>query len=152
MVRSIPLAHLQQPDITVDKVMSSQMLWDPIRYDETCPSSDGRAVVIGDEQAADDAVAQGNPVAWVHADGDAHRTVVLRAPQWGEPAGQPQPAARCGRAGGISDPLTEIDAAEICVPFSWFEPMWLESLGFAPEGEGGSSPRPGRRRSAASCR
>jgi len=22
------------------------------------------------------------------------------------------------------------------VPFSWFEPMWLESLGFAAEGEG----------------
>ena len=26
--------------------------------------------------------------------------------------------------------------AEIYVPFSWFEPMWLENLGFAPEGEG----------------
>jgi acetyl-CoA C-acetyltransferase len=22
------------------------------------------------------------------------------------------------------------------VPFSWFEPMWLENLGFAPEGKG----------------
>ena len=22
------------------------------------------------------------------------------------------------------------------MPFSWFEPMWLENLGFAPEGEG----------------
>ena len=22
------------------------------------------------------------------------------------------------------------------VPFSWFEPMWLENLGFAPSGEG----------------
>ena len=28
-----PLAHLHQPDITVEKVMSSQMLWDPIRLD-----------------------------------------------------------------------------------------------------------------------
>lgn len=36
-----PLAHLQQPDITLEKVMASQMLWDPIRFDETCPSSDG---------------------------------------------------------------------------------------------------------------
>jgi len=26
--------------------------------------------------------------------------------------------------------------AEVYVPFSWYEPMWLESLGFAPEGEG----------------
>lgn len=28
-----PLAHLHQPDITVEKVMSSPMLWDPIRFD-----------------------------------------------------------------------------------------------------------------------
>ena len=38
-----PLAHLHQPDITLEKVMESQMLWDPIRFDETCPSSDGAA-------------------------------------------------------------------------------------------------------------
>jgi len=49
-----PLAHLHQPDITLEKVMSSPMLWDPIRFDETCPSSDGAAaIVIGDEQIAD---------------------------------------------------------------------------------------------------
>ena len=30
----------------------------------------------------------------------------------------------------------EIDVAEIYVPFSWYEPMWLENLGFAAEGEG----------------
>ena len=45
-----------------------QMLWDPIRFDETCPSSDGAAaIVIGDEAAADRWVAEGHLVAWVHA-------------------------------------------------------------------------------------
>jgi acetyl-CoA C-acetyltransferase len=39
-------------------------------------------------------------------------------------------------AAGINDPRREIDCAEIYVPFSWFEPMWLESLGFAGPGEG----------------
>ena len=40
-------------DITLETVQASPMLWDPIRYDETCPSSDGAcAVVIGDEDAA----------------------------------------------------------------------------------------------------
>ncbi len=49
-----PLAHLHQPDITLEKVMASPMLWDPIRYDETCPSSDGAAaMVIGNEEAAE---------------------------------------------------------------------------------------------------
>ena len=37
---------------------------------------------------------------------------------------------------GISDPRRQFDCAEIYVPFSWYEPMWLENLGFADQGEG----------------
>jgi acetyl-CoA C-acetyltransferase len=37
---------------------------------------------------------------------------------------------------GIDDPRRDVDVAEIYVPFSWYEPMWLENLGFAPEGTG----------------
>lgn len=40
-------------------------------------------------------------------------------------------AAALGRGAGISDPLSEVDVAEIYVPFSWFEPMRLGNLGFA---------------------
>ncbi|MGB3698684.1 MAG: thiolase domain-containing protein [Gordonia sp. (in: high G+C Gram-positive bacteria)] len=132
-----PLAHLHQPDITVESVMASQMLWDPIRFDETCPSSDGAcAVVLGDERSADDSLAEGRPVAWVHATAMrteplsySHRNVV--SPQAGRDA-----SAALWRDAGITNPLEEIDAAEIYVPFSWFEPMWLENLGFMPEYEG----------------
>lgn len=132
-----PLAHLHQPDITVEKVMASPMLWDPIRFDETCPSSDGAcAIVVGDEQTADDRIADGHTVAWVHA--TALRTEPLDYtgrdrvnPQAGRDA-----AAALWRDAGITSPIDEIDAAEIYVPFSWFEPMWLENLGFAAEGEG----------------
>src|SRR5688572_20807960 len=60
-----PYAHLRQPDITLESVLASTMLWDPVRYDETCPSSDGAcAIVIGDEAAAE---ASGRPVAWIRA-------------------------------------------------------------------------------------
>ena len=49
-----PYAHLQNPDTTFESVMASQMLWDPIRYDETCPSSDGAcAMVIASEAAVE---------------------------------------------------------------------------------------------------
>jgi acetyl-CoA C-acetyltransferase len=34
------------------------------------------------------------------------------------------------------DPRKDVDCAEIYVPFSWFEPMWLENLGFCEPGEG----------------
>jgi acetyl-CoA C-acetyltransferase len=117
----------------MESVMASQMLWDPIRYDETCPSSDGAcALVISDE---DTASAVENP-AWIHA--TAMRTEPTSA------AGRDQVNPRAGRdaaaslwkQAGITSPLDEIDCAEIYVPFSWFEPMWIENLGFASEGEG----------------
>ena len=37
---------------------------------------------------------------------------------------------------GIKDRRAEIDVVEMYVPFSWYEPMWLENLGFAGPGEG----------------
>ncbi|MBY0440789.1 MAG: thiolase domain-containing protein [Mycobacteriaceae bacterium] len=132
-----PLAHVQQPDITVEKVMSSQMLWDPIRFDETCPSSDGAcAVVIGDEHAADTRLAQDAPVAWIHATALRTEPLAYAGRDQVNPRAGRDAAAALWRAAGIIDPLAEIDAAEIYVPFSWFEPMWLENLGFAAEGEG----------------
>ncbi len=45
-------------------------------------------------------------------------------------------AADVYRQARITDPRREIDAVEMYVPFSWYEPMWLENLGFADEGEG----------------
>lgn len=132
-----PHAHLKQGDKTVEEVLSSQMLWDPIRFDETCPSSDGAcAIVLGGEKSATAMEAAGKKVAWVH--GTAMRTEPLAY------AGRDQVNPQAGQAAakalwetaGITDPLSEIDAAEIYVPFSWFEPMWLENLGFAAPGEG----------------
>jgi acetyl-CoA C-acetyltransferase len=129
-----PYAHLRQADITVESVRKSQMLWDPIRYDETCPSSDGAcAMVLGDE-AAGDAVEGG--AAWIHATAmRTEPTTFAGRDQVNPQAGRDAAAALWAEA-GITDPMSEVDVAEIYVPFSWFEPMWLENLGFAPEGEG----------------
>ena len=40
------------------------------------------------------------------------------------------------RQAGITDPRRQVDCVEMYVPFSWFEPMWLENLLFAEPGEG----------------
>ncbi|CAM5740253.1 hypothetical protein MAUB1S_01312 [Mycolicibacterium aubagnense] len=90
-----PLAHLHQPDITVEKVMASQMLWDPIRFDETCPSSDGAAaLVIGNEEAADARVAEGHPVAWINATALRTEPLAYSGRDRGEPPGRPR-RGRC---------------------------------------------------------
>ncbi|NLE81990.1 MAG: thiolase domain-containing protein, partial [Rhodococcus sp.] len=132
-----PYAHLKQPDITLESVQASQMLWDPIRFDETCPSSDGAcALVIGNEQAAAEVEKAGRSVAWIHATAMRTEPTTFAGRDQVSPQAGRDAAAALWRDAGITNPLEEIDAAEIYVPFSWFEPMWLENLGFAPEGQG----------------
>jgi len=108
-----------------------------IRYDETCPSSDGAcAIVIGNEEAAEAVEAQGRKVAWIHATAMRTEPTTFAGRDQVNPQAGKDAAAALWKAAGIVDPLDEIDAAEIYVPFSWFEPMWLENLGFVDEGEG----------------
>ena len=52
------------------------------------------------------------------------------------PQGGQDSAADVYKQAGITNPREEFDVAEIYVPFSWYEPMWLENLGFAELGEG----------------
>lgn len=132
-----PYAHLHDHDISFDSIKDSIMLWDPIRYAETCPSSDGAcALVLGGEAVADRAAASGRAPAWVLGTAmrseptmSADRDPVL--PQGGKDC-----AKDVYRQAGITDPRRQVDAVEMYVPFSWFEPMWLENLGFAAPGEG----------------
>ncbi|MCY3577789.1 MAG: thiolase domain-containing protein [bacterium] len=129
-----PYAHLQQQDLTFDQVVESPMLWEPIRFSETCPSSDGAcAIVLGDEAAGD---ASTKPVAWIH--GAALRSEANNFP--GRDEVNPQASRDCAddvfAQAGITDRRAEIDEVEIYVPFSWYEPMWLESLGFCEIGDG----------------
>lgn len=132
-----PYAHLKQPDITLESVQASQMLWDPIRFDETCPSSDGAcAIVIGDEDTAKSMLSRGRQVAWVHATAMRTEPTTFSGRDQVNPQAGRDAAAALWKDAGITDPFKEIDAAEIYVPFSWFEPMWLENLGFAAEGTG----------------
>ncbi|SFW89560.1 thiolase domain-containing protein [Amycolatopsis australiensis] len=129
-----PYAHLRQPDITVESVRKSQMLWDPIRYDETCPSSDGACAMVLGDKAAGDAVEGG--AAWIHATAMRTEPTTFAGRDQVNPRAGRDAAAALWAEAGITDPMSEVDVAEIYVPFSWFEPMWLENLGFAPEGEG----------------
>jgi acetyl-CoA C-acetyltransferase len=129
-----PYAHLQLPDVTFEMIEKSPMLWDPIRYLETCPSSDGAcALVLASEKAAKRAP---RPPAWVHATAMRSEPTSFAGRDQVNPLAGRECAKALYRKAGISNPRAEIDAAEIYVPFSWFEPMWMENLGFAPEGEG----------------
>ena len=92
-----PLAHLQKPDITMKEVEDSFMLWDPIRFLESCPSSDGAcAMVIANEELA---TKSPKPPAWIrgvcHALGADH----VRRSRGGQSAGRSRLRGGCLQAG-----------------------------------------------------
>jgi acetyl-CoA C-acetyltransferase len=129
-----PNAHLHEEGITFDSVKDAMMLWDPIRYSETCPSSDGAcAMVLGSEKVAD---AASGPVAWVHGTAMRSEPTLFAGRDQVNPQGGQDCSADVYKQAGITDPRKEVDVVEMYVPFSWFEPMWLENLGFAPIGDG----------------
>ncbi len=129
-----PYAHLKLPDVSFDMIASSPMLWDPIRYLETCPSSDGAcAMVLSSQRGLTDSA---HPPAWVHATAMRSEPTMFAGRDQVNPQAGKDCAAELYRKAGITNPRQEIDCAEIYVPFSWFEPMWMENLGFAEEGEG----------------
>lgn len=132
-----PYAHLHEHDITYESVRDSIMLWDPIRYSETCPSSDGAfAMVMTNEAGGDAAAAEGRQPAWIHATAMRSEPALAAGRDQVSPQAGKDCAASVFKQAGITNPRKEIDVAEVYVPFSWYEPMWLENLGFAEEGTG----------------
>ena len=132
-----PYAHLKLADISIESVMASPMMWDPVHYLESCPSSDGACAVVFTDQAGGDAAADaGRPRRG--SSGTAVRSEPGRSRAGTRCA--PEGAADCSAdvfaQAGITRPLEQIDCAELYVPFSWYEPMWLEGHHIADFGEG----------------
>src|SRR6476620_9803016 len=132
-----PYAHLKIEDISIEKVKASPMMWDPIRFLESCPSSDGAcAVALTDREGGDAAAKAGRPPAWIL--GSAVRSEPYAFP--GRDPVRPQACIQCAEdvytQAGITDPRTQIDTAELYVPFSWHEAIWLEAHDLCDEGDG----------------
>ncbi|MGH9026587.1 MAG: thiolase domain-containing protein [Acidimicrobiia bacterium] len=128
-----PYAHLHLEDISEETVRESPMLWDPIRYLETCPSSDGAcAMVVSDENS----VSGSRDPAWVLATAMRSEPTMFAGRDVVNPQAGRDCAADLYSQAGVTDPRRQVDCIECYVPFSWYEPMWMENLGFAPEGKG----------------
>ena len=127
-------AHLHLKDISIEKVKESPVLWDPLHFLESCPSSDGAAAMVLTN--AKQATGRTRPPAYVIA--HAKRTEFGQFP--GRDPVTPQAGIDCAKAlykkAGITNPRKQIDCAELYVPFSWYEPMWLEGHLITEPGEG----------------
>src|SRR5262249_10282250 len=119
-----PYAHLHLPEITFEQIASSPMLWDPVRYLQTCPSADGASPMVLAKGKRAKRAARGP--AWIHATEVRREPTYLAGRDEVIPRASTDNAKSLYKKAGITNPRQEIDVAEIYVPFSWFEPMWME--------------------------
>jgi len=130
-----PCAQLPM-DITVTDVMKSRKIAAPLKLLDCCPISDGAAaIIIANEEIA--ARTKKKPV-WVKGVAHCCEEYLLGDQRLSDPVALKDAARRAYAMAGITDPMAQIDVAEVLEPFSYMEPLWLEGLGFCKPGEGAS--------------
>ena len=122
-------------DITVEDVLGSRMLVSPIRLLDTKPTSDGAcAMILAREEKAKKLTAK--PV-WILGASNCYETHYLGDRDLAECDALVSAARKAYRMAGITQPLKEIDVAEISEEYSYQELLWMEGLGFCGRGEAG---------------
>ena len=132
--RANPYAHLPL-DLTVEDVLKSRVLADPIKLLDASPASDGAcAIIMAGEEAAKNKCRK--PV-WIKGIGHCADAYHLGDRDLAESDALVSAARRAYTMAGISDPVKEIDMAEIYDAFSYMELMWMEGLGLCGLGKAG---------------
>ncbi len=120
--------------LTVEDVMSSPYVAEPLKVLDCCPISDGAsAVVLASAERA--AKIPGKPV-WVKGVAHCCDAYHLGDRYLSDVHALRDAARRAYSMAGISDPRKEIDLVELYDAFTYMELMWLEGLGFCGPGEG----------------
>ncbi len=133
--RANPYAHLPL-DITVEDVLESRVLADPIKLLDASPISDGAcAIIMAEEETARGRCSK--PI-WIKGVGHCADAYHLGDRDLADVDALISAAERAYKMAGISDPIKEIDVAEIYDAFSYMELMWMEGLGLCERGEAGA--------------
>ena len=122
--------------LTVDDVLRSTMLCDPIRVQEAKPTPvDGAcAMILASEDRAKKITDK--PV-WITGLGTCYDQHDLGWRELADCEALTTAAQRAYKMAGIKDPMKEFDVAEISEQYSYQELLWSEGLGFCGKGEGG---------------
>jgi acetyl-CoA C-acetyltransferase len=136
-----PLAQLPL-DITVQDVMSSPYLADPLKVLDCAPISDGASAVVIAGAGKVRKIAE-KPV-WVKGIGYNCDAFHLGDRDLAGVDALERAAKKAYSEAGIKDPAGEIDLAEVSDVFSYMELMWLEGLGLCERGEAGKLTESGR--------
>lgn len=121
-------------DITVNDVMKSRKISDPLKLFDCSPLSDGAAAVIIVNEDVQKKT-KTKPV-WIKGIAHCSEEYFLGDRDLADPRALKDAAARAYSMAGIKKPSDEIDVVELYDAFSYMEPLWLEGLGFAGPGKG----------------
>jgi len=127
-----PYAHIRK-ELTADEIENAKPIVYPIRLWDVCPNSDGAcAVIFASEKKVKEL---GRKVAWVKGVGysgdeywfgDSDKVVWQSAIK---------AAKQAYSMAGISEPLKELDVAEVYNPFTYLELDFYECFGFCEPGK-----------------
>jgi len=122
--------------ITVEEVMQSRKIADPLKLLDCSPVSDGAAaVIIGTEKMAERS--QKKPV-WIRGVAHCSEEYFIGDRDLADPKALRDASQRAYAMAGINTPREEIDVVELSEAFSYMEPLWLEGMGFCEPGAGGT--------------
>jgi acetyl-CoA C-acetyltransferase len=122
-------------DITVEDVMKSRKIADPLKLLDCSPVSDGAsAIIIANEETAKKA--RKRPV-WIKGLAHCSDAYFLGDRDLTDMRALNNAAKRAYDMAGITNPLEEIDVVELYDAFSYMELLWLEGMGFCKPGQGG---------------
>jgi acetyl-CoA C-acetyltransferase len=129
-------------ETTVEEVMGSPMWAYPIKEMDAAPISDGACAVV--LASRDKAKALSKKPVWILGAGSCVDSHYLgdRDLTGGDALIKASNAAYA--MAGISDPVKELDVAEVSAAFSYQELLWTELMGFCARGEGARILKEGR--------
>lgn len=138
-----PYAHLQL-DLTVEEAMNSAPVTTPLRLLDCCPTTDAAAAAIF---ASGDAARKiTDKPAWIKALATCSEGAYCPGMDMASPASLEKAAATVYKRAGITDPVKEIDVAELYCAFTPQEMVWAEAAGLCERGMGGKMTESGRSR------
>jgi acetyl-CoA C-acetyltransferase len=130
-----PTAQLPM-DITVDDVLGSEMISDPLHKLDCSPVSDACCAIILAHEARVPKY-RGKPV-WIKGVSFCSDSYFLGDRDLSRAPSLTQAAKKAFRMAGIREPAQEIDIAEVYDAFTYQELMWLEAMGLCEDGRAGA--------------
>ena len=127
-----PHAQLRK-EVTLEEVLASPMLADPIHLLDVCPRTDGAcAVIMASEDVAEKICPKPD---WIWGTAARHSYTYLGDADYGRLTSMREGSQEICKKAGIKEPRKELDVIELYQPYSFGGLIWIEDMGIVGPGE-----------------